>query len=95
MKAFTAMKLYSLFCAILLLLIFVSCNSRDKELKSGWWKYGDGFYLGDVLIFNDSNSRGDTIFIENKPIGTLVTVNSHMIEIISIASGERSSYFHK
>ncbi len=49
-KAFTAMKLYSLFCVILLLLIFASCNSKDKELKSGWWKYGDGFHLGDVLI---------------------------------------------
>jgi hypothetical protein len=89
------MKLSNLFCAILVWLIFFSCNSRDTQLKSGWWKYEEGFHLGDVLILKGSNLRGDTIFIEQKPVAIVVTVASNRLEIASISSGDKGIYFHK
>ncbi len=94
-KANMRMKSARSFCFALVYLIFLSCSSRDNLLKSGWWKYGDGLHLGDVLIFRDSNVRGDTIFTGGKPVATLVNVNSHRIEVVSLNSGERGSYIHK
>ncbi|MES2847904.1 MAG: hypothetical protein V4685_02525 [Bacteroidota bacterium] len=87
---------YSIFI-ILLLQILPGCISKNEQLKTGWWKQGDdGFHLdGDVLVLNDSNMRNDTIFIDNKPIAIILTVNSHEMKIASIASGETGIYIHK
>lgn len=96
MKIFPSMKLGSLLYAILLMLSFSSCNSKEKELKTGWWKYGQGFHLGDdVLILKDSNLRNDTILIGQKPVAIILSVSSHEIKIASIPSGETGIYFHK
>lgn len=52
--------------------LLVSCSISDDDLKTGWWKYGGGQHIGDILTFNDSNISNDTIYKNEIAIGIIV-----------------------
>ena len=84
---------------ILILIAFTSCKLTDDKIKTGWWKYDNGFHLGDELIFNDSNFKNDTIFSGEKPIALIISKASfsgnNKITIKSISSGEVGVYIQR
>ena len=48
----------------LIILVFVvcSCSFNDDELSKGMWKYGKGYYIGDVFNLSKGFTSKDTIF---------------------------------
>jgi hypothetical protein len=68
---------------LLLSVFFISCSVSDEELKKGWWKYGGGQHIGDVLTFSDLNLKNDTIFRGNKKIGVIVDRDESLFGLTS------------
>ena len=61
----------NIYLLLVLLYFTTSCQDRDAQLKDvGFWKYSDGIYIGDALIFKSGSYKiqGDTIFKNNVPI---------------------------
>lgn len=56
---------------ILTFLFLTSCLS-DKQLKESWWKYGEGYSIGDVLNFKIYELRNDTLFLDNTPKALII-----------------------
>ena len=93
------MKLLYLFLGLSL---FISCHTIDQNsLKDCWWKYGGGFRTGEVIMFDGSNIKGDTIFRKDKPAaiirycGDRYFANGLILEIQSIETGELGTYHCK
>ncbi len=69
---------FILFCSL-----FFSCSFSDEELKKGWWKYGGGQYIGDIVICNESTFSNDTIYQNKKAIGVIVDREESIFGITS------------
>ncbi|WP_422092094.1 hypothetical protein [Tenacibaculum ovolyticum] len=79
-------------------LFLISCSTNDKELEKGWWKYGEGYHIGDVLDFKKHKLSNDTIFINDKPRALLIRHEnfiSKRIVIKSLESDETGTYHNK
>jgi hypothetical protein len=83
-------------------LVIFGCSVNETELKASWWKYGEGYYLGDVLDFNDIKLRSDTIFNDKIPIavitstqGKILNLKGPTLKIKSIETGEIGIYHQK
>lgn len=66
----------------MVLLLFSACNSRGDSLTTTrFWKYSDGFAIGDVLDFNQANltSRGDTIFKNDRAMARVLRIENRWI----------------
>lgn len=49
-----------------------SCNRlSNQEIQKSWWKAGGGYYIGDFLVFNENNLKGDTIFKYNIAVAVI------------------------
>lgn len=47
--------------------LFMGCSRMTRvEVENAQWKYGTGFRIGDILILNRNNLRGDTILVDGK-----------------------------
>ncbi len=84
--------------------LLISCKFNNKELKESWWKFGEGYYIGDVLNFNNENLiiKNDTLFLNNKPKAIIITqtesflgFTDRSIIIKSLESNEKGTYFQK
>ena len=84
-------------------LVLTSCSNRmsNEEMKRSWWLYGSGFRIKDTLRFDDTNLKGDTIYLENKAVaiitycGKEMPINSATLKIKSIETGEYGTYHEK
>jgi hypothetical protein len=57
---------------ILIYLFLPGCALNSQELKNGWWKYGEGYHIGDVVDFNKSfEIKGDTILQRGHRVGVI------------------------
>ena len=101
MLAFITTKM-RYYLPILLVILLSSCSFNDKELKNGWWKYGEGYHIGDVLNFNNILLSNDTIYRNGIPDAILIDrIDSHFnltsrkIIIQSLSSNEKGTYHQK
>ena len=73
----------------------------NEEMKQSWWLYGSGFRIKDTLRFDDTNLKGDTIYLENKAVAIITYCGKEMLfssvslKIKSIETGEYGTYFEK
>lgn len=79
--------------------LLISCKFKNKELKESWWKFGEGYYIGDVLNLIIKN---DTLLLNNKPKAIIITqtesflgFTDRSIIIKSLESNEKGTYFQK
>ncbi|WP_299607245.1 hypothetical protein [uncultured Aquimarina sp.] len=86
---------------ILILLPITSCLN-DKQIKSGWWKYGNGYHIGDVISFERYDLRNDTLFLENTPKailskreGSYFGFTDRKITIKDLKSNKTGIYYQK
>ncbi len=84
-----------------LILAGLSCTLTDDRIKKHWWKYGEGFHMGDVLILDNKNLLNDTIFINGKPKAIIVDKvygligDDNEIIIKSLLTNEKGIYHEK
>lgn len=79
-------------------MFLISCSTNDKGLEKGWWKYGEGYHISDVLDFKRHKLSNDTIFINDKPRALLIRQEnfiSKKIVIKSLVSDETGTYHNK
>lgn len=57
---------------IICLILLSSCGFSDEELKKGWWKYGSGAHIEDVINFDSHTLSNDTIYSGKEAIGVIV-----------------------
>lgn len=86
-------------CIVQLFFLFISCSLNKKEANESWWKYNNGYYLGDVLILNEESLIRDTIYINNTPKAFLLEEKNAVLWFIdkkiiikSIESDETGVY---
>ena len=82
-------------------LFLTGCSLNEQQLKTGWWKYGEGYYLGDVVDFSKGFSiNGDTILQNGLRVGIITRMTKGMfgddneIEIISLDK-KQSGVYHQ
>ncbi|WP_438423744.1 hypothetical protein [Aquimarina macrocephali] len=83
-------------------LIFLTSCLSNKELKEGWWKYGDGYHIGDVISFERYNLVNDTLYLKDIPKALLISqeesvfgFTSRKIVIKDLKSNETGTYYQK
>jgi len=73
----------------------------NEKIKKHWWKYGEGFHIGDVLVLDNKNLINDTIFINDKPTAIIVDKvygligADNKIIIRSVWTNEKGTYHEK
>jgi len=51
------------------LFLISSCTNKEELPKANFWKYSDGAYFGDALIFDENYVlKNDTIFLDDTPL---------------------------
>src|SRR5690554_7637315 len=67
---------------VLIFLVAIRCTDRlaHNEIEKSWWKYGSGLHLGDVLRFDDSNLKGDTIYRNKQPVAIVIACERKVLE---------------
>lgn len=43
----------------------------NEEIENYQWKYGEGYHIGDVLLLDNHNLKGDTIYKDDKPVAVI------------------------
>lgn len=77
------------------------CTLTNDRIQKHWWKYGNGFHLGDVLRFANNSLRNDTIFINNRPTAKIIDKtyglfgDDNEIVIKSLLTAETGTYHEK
>ncbi len=66
------MIMINIFLVVIAYISIISFTVSDNELKDGWWKYGSGQHIGDVLDFRYLTVISDTIYRSSKKIGVIV-----------------------
>lgn len=84
----------------LIINLLISCSLNDKQLKESWWKYGDGFHIGDVINFEKHQVINDTIFLDNIPKailinkeGSILGFTDRTIIVKDLLSDETGTYY--
>lgn len=93
----------SVFITLFLIpMILLGCGRmNNEEIKQSWWKYGEGFHIGDALRLDDDELKMDTIFSNNKPVAIIISCkkrfpqNDAVMKIQSLETGEKGTYFEK
>jgi hypothetical protein len=82
--------------------LLAGCSLSDQQLKRGWWKYGEGYHLGDVVDFNHRFSiSGDTILQNGKAVAVIIDRkkgifgDDNEIQIRSLDKKESGVYHQK
>jgi hypothetical protein len=90
--------------AILSLPLLPHCTTLSPEhIKDHQWLYGEGYRLGDKLLFDKQNFsfNGDTILKRDVPVAVVVMTSGDLlgsnndITIQSLATGEEGVYHEK
>lgn len=86
------------------LFLIIACNNDNKQLKEvGFWKYSDGFYIGDYIDFNSKSIKiqNDTIYKVEAPIALIIKIKDRtilgnkLLHIQDIASNKEGVYVEK
>lgn len=79
-----------------ILLLIVSCEMSPRDITSTEWKWGNGYHIGDVLIIDAEDLKGDTLY------GTTIIYKSEwrvfaddIIYLRSLQTGDSGVYFGK
>ena len=83
--------------------ILTNCSSDSEFVKQREWKYGSGFWMGDWLLFNDSEYfkiQTDTLFKQDTARAVIVDIDEQLggdteLTIKSITTGELGTYHEK
>lgn len=82
-------------------LSMAGCSLSDHEMKEGWWKYGQGYHVGDVIDFKENFSISrDTLYRDGQIIGTVIRKRrgwfgfENEIEIRAL-DGKQSGVYYK
>lgn len=88
--------------SLIIPLLILGCSVDETELKTSWWKYGEGFHLGDELNFNHIKLRNDTIFENKKPVAVITSYRGDILDLVgptikikSIETGKIGIYHQK
>jgi hypothetical protein len=74
---------------------------NNNDIKKSWWKYGDGYHIGDALRLNDNTLRGDTIYYNNSPDAIIISCDKGMfrktavLKISDLKTGATGVYHQK
>ncbi len=83
---------------MLFLIFFFECNSqRNYPIQDEFWKYSNGYYIGDVIDYRNNTfkvDRNSKIYKKGNWIATIKSINNKKMEIIS-QSGEKGYYVLK
>ena len=83
------------------ILLFYSCSLTDNDLKEGWWKYGEGYHIEDVLDFKKNYTvNRDTLLQNGKKVGIIIgrtksLLKDNRIEISSLDNNQSGFYYQK
>src|SRR5690554_1852407 len=86
------------------LFLIIACNNDNKQLKEVvFWKYSDGFYIGDYVDFNSKSIKiqNDTIYKIETPIALIIKIKNRtilgdkLLYIKDIASSKEGIYVGK
>jgi len=86
------------------LCLIVACTNENKQLKEAtFWKYSDGFYIGDYVDFNSKSIKiqNDTIYKIETPIALIIKIKNRtilgdkLLYIKDIASSKEGIYVGK
>ena len=95
-------RLLNFFLFALTCLFLQSCSLDEQQLKKGWWKYGEGYHLGDVVDFNNGFSiNGDTVLQNGQRVGIIIRKTKGLfgddneIEITSLDKKKSGIYHQK
>lgn len=86
----------------LLAFVFLYSCLNNEQLKEGWWKYGEGYHIEDVISFERFSIRNDTLFLRNIPKailyrreGSMFGVTDRKIIIKDLISYNTGVYYQK
>ena len=87
------------FIHVLFIFFLCNCNRVDKTVKHGFWKYKNGFSIGDPGdIFNFYSEpykiSNDTIFHSNIAKAVVLKTENGLLLLKSVATGETGTYIH-
>jgi len=78
-----------------------ACSGKADLKAVKFWKYSDGFYLGDLIDFNqkDIQEKNDTIYLKNVAIGVVAKIetrmNDQVLHIKDPKNGTSGTYVSK
>ena len=83
------------------LLCLFGCTIDNKDVTAREWKYGSGFWMGDMLTFGSEGFKlqHDTIYLSNTSKALIVKTSKRYliftseIEIKSLLSGQVGTYY--
>lgn len=91
--------------SFLFMLLVASCTNLDNPaVQNYWWKYGEGFHIGDALHFEQEGFnylKDDTIFQNGKPVATIISCDksifrdSYVMKICSFSDPSTIGTYHQ
>ena len=90
--------------SFLILIFFAICKDRNKQLNEvGFWKYYDGFYIGDFLEFKNQliKNQNDTIYYSQIPVALILKIENRfftgdkLLHFKDIATDKKGIYISK
>jgi hypothetical protein len=83
------------------LLFVFSCKLNNAQIEKLEWKYSEGYYIGDVITFNEKTKlKNDTIFINDIPNASMIKSmkridGSESLKIKSLVNNKKGYYYAK
>lgn len=86
------------------LLHFISCKDQKAQLIEGkFWKYSDGFYVGDLLDFKQNTNiiQNDTLYKNEIPVALVIKIENRILSrdkvlhIQDLLGNEKGFYVEK
>lgn len=83
------------------MIAFLACGHTDELKAVRFWKYSDGFYLGDIIDFRQKELvlRNDTIYQKNIAVGIVKKIEKRLgdkvLHISDPKTGKSGTYVSK
>ena len=86
--------------ALFLITAFTSCTLDNDALTKKVWKFGDGYWLGDILYFSNKTLRNDTLYGVDSAFAVVYKTErrffaDNKVYIKSLKTGEIGTYYEK
>lgn len=97
-------KMKKIISGFVLMLLVLSCKNQEEQLKDvGFWKYSEGFHIGDLMDPKDDllEIKDDTIFSNDFPVARFLEIENRffsgdkVLYIQSLTSDEAGVYVSK
>ena len=74
------MRTFSYFMLTAFLLLFLACKNGNALKEAKFWKYSEGFYVGDFLDFNQKDIvvKNDTLYRRHSVIALVGNIDSRL-----------------